>query len=127
MKRIALFAAAAVLAAPAVFAQSYGGSSSTTTTPPSGAVTSSTGASVSSGTGGVVKPASTSTSASVSAAPMNSPHLLPGGSMVQHSTDTKTLGAAPGPVQTVTPTTYWANVPSGAGRRHDFQRWMSLK
>jgi hypothetical protein len=38
MKRIALFAAAAMLAAPAVFAQSYGGSSSTTTgTMPSGA------------------------------------------------------------------------------------------
>jgi hypothetical protein len=126
MKRIALFAAAAVLAAPAVFAQSYGGSTSTTTAP-SGAVTSSTGASVSSGTGAVVKPASASTSASVSAAPMNSPHLLPGGSMVQHSTDTKTLGAAPGPVQTVTTTTYWANVPSGAESRHDFRRWMSLK
>jgi hypothetical protein len=124
MKRIALFAAAAVLAAPAVFAQSYGGSSSSSTgTMPSGAVTSSTGASVSSGTGAVVAPAS----ASMSTAPMASPHLLPGASMVQHSTDTKTLGAAPGPVQTVTTTTYWANVPSGAESRHDFRRWMSLK
>ena len=126
MKRIALIAAAAVLAAPAVFAQSYGSSTTTTTTatPPAGAVTSSTGASVSSGTGGVVAPASANTS--VATVPMNSPHLLPGGSMVQHSSKTTTMGSGPGSTQTVT-TTYWANVPSGVERRNDFQRWMSLK
>ena len=125
MKRIALIAAAAALAAPAVFAQAYGsGSTTTTTTRPAGAVTSSTGASVSSGTGGVVAPASASTS--VATVPMNSPHLLPGGSMVQHASKTTTMGSGPGSTQTVT-TTYWANVPSGVERRNDFQRWMSLK
>jgi len=123
MKRIALFAAAAVLAAPAVFAQSYGTS---TTTPPAGAVTSSTGASVSSGTGGAVAPSSASASTSVATVPMRSPHLLPGGSMVQHSTNTTTMGSGPGSTQTVT-TTYWANVPSGVERRNDFKRWMALK
>lgn len=124
MKRIALIAAA-VLAAPAVFAQSYGSTTTTTTTTaPAGAVTSSTGAGVSSGTGGVVAPASANTS--VATVPMRSPHLLPGGSMVQHSSNTTTMGSGPGSTQTVT-TTYWANVPSGVERRHDFQRWMSLK
>jgi len=123
MKRIALFAAAAVLAAPAVFAQSYGTS---TTTPPAGAVTSPTGASVSSGTGGAVAPSSASASTSVATVPMRSPHLLPGGSMVQHSTNTTTMGSGPGSTQTVT-TTYWANVPSGVERRNDFKRWMALK
>ena len=127
MKRIALFAAAAVLAAPAVFAQSYGSSTTTTTTTaPAGAVTSSTGAGVSSGTGGVVAPASASANTSVATVPMRSPHLLPGGSMVQHSSNTTTMGSGPGSTQTVT-TTYWANVPSGVERRNDFKRWMALK
>jgi hypothetical protein len=137
MKRIALIAAA-VLAVPAVFAQAYGSSTTaptTATTPmPAGAATSpmpagaaaSTDASV--GSGGVVAPASASTSSNttVSTVPMKSPHLMPGGSMVQHSSNTTTMGSGPGSTQTVT-TTYWANVPSGVDRRKDFQRWMALK
>jgi hypothetical protein len=57
---------------------------------------------------------------------MRSPHLLPGGSMVQHSSKTTTMGAGPGSTQTVT-TTYWANVPAGVEGRRDFKRWMALK
>jgi hypothetical protein len=134
MKRIALIAAA-VLAVPAVFAQAYGSSTTTApTTPmpagaatspmPAGAATSSTDASV--GSGGVAAPAPDATNTTVSTVPMKSPHLMPGGSMVQHSSNTTTMGSGPGSTQTVT-TTYWANVPSGVERRKDFQRWMALK
>jgi hypothetical protein len=116
MKRVAILAAVAALAAPGVFAQS--------------AVTSSTGAPVSSGTGAVVTQASPSPAPAVAAEPAMvstpTPHLLSGGTIVQHSSTT-TMGAA-GPATTKTIVTHsWANVPANAERRGDFQRWQKLK
>lgn len=106
-------AAAAVLAAPA-FAQS--------------SVTSSGGASVSSGTGVVVTPSLPSASVTVAPAThvtASGPHLLPGATLVQ-SGSTTVMGS--GPVATTTVVTnYWANVPAGFERRGDVQRWMALK
>jgi hypothetical protein len=97
-----------------------------------GAVTSSTGASVSSGTGVTVTPGAPSASVAVTpstttvAAP--SQRMLPGGTMVQQSSTT-TMGGPAGEVsgsQTIV-TRYWANVPAGAERRADFQRWQRLR
>lgn len=106
-------AAAGVLAAPA-FAQS--------------SVTSSTGASVSSGTGLVVTPSLPGASVTVTpsasvAAP--STHLLPGATLVQ-SNSTTVMGAGPAGSHTIV-THYWTNVPAGFERRGDVQRWMALK
>ena len=115
MKRIAILAAVAALAAPGVFAQSP--------------VTSSTGAPVSSGTGVVVTPAAPA--AAVAAEPSATvstpaPRLMSGGTIVQHSSTT-TMGAA-GPATTKTiVTSSWANVPANVERRGDFQRWQKLK
>jgi hypothetical protein len=118
-----LIAAAAALAAPA-FAQTYGGAP----------VTSSSGATVSSGTGLVVTPGAPSApSASVTVLPtttavMPSVHLLPGGATVQSSTTTVLGGPAAGGVassQTVV-TNYWTNVPANVTSRPDFQRWSRL-
>lgn len=106
-------AAAGVFAAPA-FAQS--------------SVTSSTGASVSSGTGVVVTPSLPSPSVTVvpgAVMSVPSPHLLPGATLVQ-SNSTTVMGAGPAGSHTVV-TRYWSNVPAGFERRGDVQRWMSLK
>lgn len=120
MKKIQYaFVAAAALAAGSVFAQS--------------AVTSPSGATVSSGTGVVVTPGAPSASVTVipstsTAVGVPSTRLLPGGAMVQHSSST-TLGGPSGNVSgTKTEvTTYWANVPADAPRDGNFQRWQRLK
>jgi hypothetical protein len=117
MKRIALVAAAALMAASA-FAQST--------------VQSSTGASVSSGTGTVVTPGAPSASVTVmpstSTAVMPSHHLLPGGTMVQ-SGHTTVLGGPPGTAASTKTeiTTYWANVPADVHLDGNFQRWQRLR
>jgi hypothetical protein len=92
-------------------------------------VSTGTGGSVSSGTGLLVAPAS----ASVTVMPSTSVavptgRLLPGGAMVQRSSTT-VLGGPAGDVSgsKSVVTDYWVNVPSGAERRDDFQRWQSLK
>jgi hypothetical protein len=115
---LASFALAAVAAAPA-FAQT--------------SVQSSTGLTVSSGTGVPVTPAAAGASTSVTVMPstavaVESTHLLPGGAMVP-ANSTAVLGGPAGNVsgsQTVT-TSYWVNVPPDAARRGDFQRWQALK
>ena len=120
MKRVAILAAVAALAAPGVFAQS--------------SVNSSTGAPVTSGTGGAVMPASpapASPAPAMAAEPpatvsTPAPRLISGGTIVQHSSTT-TMGAA-GPATTKTiVTSSWANVPANVERRGDFQRWQKLK
>ena len=115
MKSIAILSAVVALAAPGVFAQS--------------AVTSSTGAPVSSGTGAVVTPAMPSAAVAVEPAAMLStpaPRLISGGTIVEHSTTT-TMGAA-GPATTKTIVTRsWLNVPANAESRGDFKRWQALK
>lgn len=119
MKNIAIVAAAALLAAPAAFAQS--------------AVTSSTGVTVSSGTGVVVTPGapSASTATKVTVAPsaaMPSPHLLPGGAVVQNGSTTVLGGPSGNVAGTKTEVnTYWVNVPADAPRDAGFRRWQSLK
>lgn len=112
------FVAAACMLAASAFAQS--------------SVTSSTGATVSSGTGVVVTPGAPSASVTVTpsttvvAAPK--PHLLPGGSLVQHSQTTVLGGPSGTAAGTKTEvTTYWANVPADAPRDASFQRWQRLK
>jgi hypothetical protein len=117
MKRIAFVAAACMLAASA-FAQS--------------SVSSSGGASVTSGTGVVVTPGvptgSVAVNATTTGTPMPQHHLLPGGTMVQRSSTTVLGGPAPGVSGTKTVvTTYWANVPADAARDANFQRWQALK
>ena len=115
MKRVAILAAVAALAAPGVFAQS--------------SVTSSTGAPVSSGTGAVVTPAGPAAAVAVepgAAVSTPAPRLLSGGTIVQHSSTT-TMGAA-GPATTKTIVTRsWVNVPANAESRGDFKRWQALK
>jgi hypothetical protein len=116
MKRIAILAAATLLAASA-FAQST--------------VTNSTGIGVSSGTGVPVTPGAPS--ATVTVMPSTSvavPNhaLLPGGAMVQHSSTT-VLGGPSGDVagsKTVI-NSYWANVPADVTRDDNFRRWQQLK
>ena len=106
-------AAAGVLAAPA-FAQS--------------SVTSSTGASVSSGTGVVVTPSLPAASVTVvpgAVVSLPDAHLLPGATLVQGSTTT-VMGSGPAGSHTIV-TRYWTNVPAGFERRDDVQRWMALK
>ena len=114
MKRVAILAAVAALAAPGVFAQS--------------AVTSSTGAPVSSGTGAVVTPASPAPAMAVEPATVSTPapRLLSGGTIVQHSSTT-TMGAAGTATTKTIVTSSWANVPANVERRGDFQRWQALK
>jgi hypothetical protein len=107
-------AVAGALAAPA-FAQS--------------SVTSSTGASVSSGTGIVVTPSLPGANVTVTpAASVATPsgHLLPGATLVQGSSTTTVMGSGPGSSTTIV-TNYWTNVPAGFERRGDVQRWMALK
>jgi hypothetical protein len=116
MMKTAFIAAAALLAASA-FAQ--------------GSVTSSTGASVSSGTGLAVTPGAPNTTVSVTpstSVTTASHRLTPGGAMVQRSSTTVMGGPSGDATGTRTEiTTYWANVPANAPRRHDFQRWQALK
>ena len=92
-------------------------------------VSTGTGGMVSSGTGQLVAPASASVTVMPSTAvAVPSARLLPGGAMVQRSSTT-VLGGPAGDVsgsQSIV-TDYWVNVPSGAERRDDFQRWQSLK
>lgn len=116
MKRIALIAAASLLAASA-FAQST--------------VTNSTGMGVSSGTGVAVTPGAPSATVTVipsTATAVSSHALLPGGAMVRESSTT-VLGGPSGDVAgTKTEvTTYWANVPADVQRDGNFQRWRQLK
>ena len=116
MKRIAILAAATMLAASA-FAQST--------------VTNSTGTGVTSGTGVPVTPGAPSAPVTVTpstsvAVPNHA--LLPGGAMVQHSSTT-VLGGPSGDVagtKTVI-NSYWANVPADVTRDGNFQRWQQLK
>ena len=94
-------------------------------------VSTGTGGTVSSGTGLVVAPATASTSVTVmpsTAVAVPTARLLPGGAMVQRSSTT-VLGGPAGDVSgsKSVVTDYWVNVPSGAERRDDFQRWQSLK
>jgi hypothetical protein len=117
MKRVMLVTAACLLAASA-FAQT--------------SVNSSSGASVSSGTGVVVTPGVPSASVTVTPSTvstgMPNHHLLPGGTMVQSSSTTVLGGPAPGISGSKTEiTTYWANVPADAARDGNFQRWQQLK
>ena len=115
MKRVAILAAVAALAAPGVFAQS--------------SVNSSTGAPVTSGTGAAVMPASPAPAMAAeppATVSTPAPRLMSGGTIVQHSSTT-TMGAA-GPATTKTiVTSSWANVPANVERRGDFQRWQKLK
>jgi hypothetical protein len=108
---------AAVLAAACLAASAFA----------QGSVTSSTGASVSSGTGIVVTPslpeASVTVLPSTVAAIPDGP-LLPGGTMVQYSTTT-VMGAPAGTTTKVT--RYWVNVPADVASRDSFQRWQRLK
>ena len=92
------------------------------------AVTSGTGATVTSGTGVTVTPSLPSASVTVqpTSAEVAKGRMLPGGTMVEYSSNTTTLGAGPA-TQTVTTTHYWTNVPANVERRGDFQRWKSLK
>ena len=92
------------------------------------AVTSGTGATVHSGTGVTVTPSLPSASVTVqpASAEVQPAHMISGGTMVQHSSSTTTLGAGPA-TQTVTTTDYWVNVPANVERRSDFRRWQSLK
>ena len=92
------------------------------------AVSSSTGVSVSSGTGLPVGSSASVTVIPSTSSAIPSAHLLPGGAMVQRSSTT-VLGGPSGDVsgsKTVV-TDYWTNVPAGAERRSDFQRWQSLR
>jgi hypothetical protein len=91
-------------------------------------VSSSTGVMVNSGTG---LPVGTSGSVTVipsTASAIPSAHLLPGGAMVQRSSTTVLGGPAGNASGTKSVVTdYWVNVPPGAERRDDFQRWQNLK
>lgn len=92
-------------------------------------VSTGTGGSVSSGTGLLVAPASASVTVMPSTTvAVPTARLLPGGAMVQRSSTT-VLGGPAGDVSGSKSivTDYWVNVPSGAERRDDFQRWQSLK
>lgn len=103
-----LLAAAAVLAAPAVFAQGATVQSSTTVTVPAGAVLASTYSPI-------------------------SQRPLPGGAVAQaqlvapvaivssSGSSTAVMGASPAPV-----TRYWFNVPRDIDDRAEFQRWQRL-
>ena len=116
MKRVAILAAVAALAAPGVFAQS--------------AVTSSTGAPVTSGTGAVVTPAAPTPAPAGGAEPAMvsppPPHQLSGGPIVQHSSTTPMGAAGTATTKTIV-TSSWANVPANVERRGDFQRGQALK
>jgi hypothetical protein len=110
---LALVAVAAILSLPALA---------------DSAVSSSTGVAVSSGTGLPVGSSASVTVIPSTASAIPSAHLMPGGAMVQRSSTT-VLGGPAGDVsgsKTVV-TDYWVNVPAGAERRDDFQRWQSLK
>jgi hypothetical protein len=120
--RPALLAAIACLAATA-FAQ--------------GPVTSSTGASVTSGTGVVVNPASAAANANARTTVMVTPstsvavpsaNLLPGGAMVQYGSTTVLGGPSGDASGTKTEiNSYWVNVPPDANRDDRFRRWQQLR
>lgn len=110
----------AVLAAACVAASAFA----------QGAVTSSTGASVSSGTGIVVTPSLPEASVTVvpsTVAVIPDGPLLPGGTMVQYNTTT-VMGAPGAPAGTTTKVTrYWVNVPADVASWDSFQRWQRLR
>jgi hypothetical protein len=122
MKKQSLVLALAAVACASAFAEG-------------GMVSSSGGASVSSGTGMIVgqgAPSSSVTvlpSTSVAVDTLHGNRLLPGAAQVQSSQTTVLGGPAAGGVsgsKTVV-TNYWVNVPAGADHRADFHRWQSLK
>ena len=101
--KLALFAAAAALAAPAAFAQSTTVHSTTITSAPVAVVAS-----------------------PVSQRPLRGAVIAQGQLVapviaVSPSGSTAVMGAAPAPV-----TRYWFNVPSNIDDRADFQRWQRL-
>jgi hypothetical protein len=102
-------AVAAVLSAPAVFAQT--------------AVISASGPVVTSGTGVIVTPGVSSTNVVV--VPGTQPAMPParyyGGVMAQADSTTVVAGNT-----TTTTTRYWANVPPDVTRDGNFQRWRAL-
>jgi dihydroxyacetone kinase-like predicted kinase len=111
MKIHAALAAAAILAVPAVFAQST--------------VQSSTGATVTSGTGAVVTPGVSSSTTVI--APIRTVEVLPqptiNGAVLAQAGSTETVN---GNTKTVT-TRYWVNVPRGAMVDDEFERWQRLR
>jgi len=112
MKIHAAFAAAAILAVPAVFAQT--------------AVQSSTGATVSSGTGVAVTPG-VSSSTTVATGPVRTVAVLPqptiNGAVMAQAGSTETVN---GNTKTVV-TRYWVNVPRGIVGDDEFERWQRLR
>jgi hypothetical protein len=88
-------------------------------------ISSTSGSSVSSGTGVIVTQGASSSSMPST---LHS-HPYPGGTQVQASQTTVMGGPAAGGIassQTVV-TRYWVNVPAGVERRADFQRWSQLR
>jgi hypothetical protein len=91
-------------------------------------INSSSGSSVSSGTGVIVSQGAPSSSVTVlpsTVAVTPSTHLYPGGTQVQASQTTVMGGPAAGGISgsRTTVTRYWINVPAGVEHRADFQRW----